>query len=56
MPIPEFNEIKAPALQFFAEEKEHRISEVFDTLSRTFKLSEEERNEMLPSGFLKALG
>jgi restriction system protein len=50
MPIPEFNEIKAPALQFFADGKEHKVSEVFATLGAHFKLTEDERNELLPSG------
>lgn len=50
MPIPEFNEIKAPALQFFTDGKPHKISEVFTVLAEHFKLTEEERNELLPSG------
>jgi restriction system protein len=50
MPIPEFNEIKAPALQFFADCKPHKISEVFATLAGQFNLTEKERNELLPSG------
>src|SRR5205823_7332068 len=50
MPIPEFNEIKAPALEFFADGKEHRISEVFEVLANHFKLSAGEREELLPSG------
>ena len=50
MPIPEFNEIKAPALQFFADGKPHKVSEVFATLGTHFKLTEDERNELLPSG------
>jgi restriction system protein len=52
MPIPEFNEIKAPALQFFADAggKPHKISEVYDVLAKHFNLTEAERNEILPSG------
>ena len=50
MPIPEFNEIKAPALQFFADGKQHKISEVFAVLADHFNLTEDERNELLPSG------
>jgi restriction system protein len=50
MPIPEFNEIKAPALQFFADSKPHKVSEVFAILGNHFKLTEDERNELLPSG------
>lgn len=50
MPIPEFNKIKAPALQLFADGKERRMSEVFAPLGKHFGLSEAEQNEMLPSG------
>jgi restriction system protein len=50
MPIPEFNEIKAPALQFFADGKPHRLAEVFEKLAPFFKLTEIELNEILPSG------
>jgi restriction system protein len=50
MPVPEFNQIKAPALQIFADGKLHKISDLFTTLADHFKLTEEERNEPLPSG------
>src|SRR5438105_1670771 len=50
MPIPAFNEIKAPALAFFADGKPHRNKEVFEALAPTFHLTEDELNEMLPSG------
>jgi restriction system protein len=50
MPIPEFNEIKAPALQFFADGAPHKVSEVYIKLASHFKLTEEEQNEILPSG------
>lgn len=50
MPIPEFNEIKAPALQFFADTAPHKLSEVYSQLAGYFKLTEEEQNELLPSG------
>ncbi len=50
MPIPEFNEIKAPALQFFADDSQHKVSEVYQILAKQFNLTEDEQNEMLPSG------
>ena len=50
MPIPEFNEIKAPALQFFADGAPHRVSEVYAKLAGHFNLTEAEQNEILPSG------
>lgn len=50
MPIPEFNQIKAPALQFFADGNPHKVAEVFDKLALHFSLTTDEQNEMLPSG------
>lgn len=51
MPIPEFNQIKAPALQFFAADgKPHKLAEVFQTVAKHFNLTEEEQNELLPTG------
>jgi len=50
MPVPEFNDIKAPALQFFADGSPHKITEVYAKLADHFKLSGDERNELLPSG------
>jgi restriction system protein len=50
MAVPEFNEIKAPAMQFFADGKPHRVSEVYDVLAKHFNLTEQDLNEVLPSG------
>ncbi len=37
-------------MQFFADGKPHKLSEIYDTLAKHFKLTEEELNELLPSG------
>jgi len=50
MAVPEFNEIKAPALQFFADGQAHRITEVYVALAKHFALSDADLSEMLPSG------
>ena len=50
MPIPEFNAIKAPALQYFLDGKSHSLSEVSIDLGKQFALSSEELAELLPSG------
>jgi restriction system protein len=50
MAVPEFNEIKAPALQFFADGKQHRLPEVYKVLSGHFQLTEADLSEVLPSG------
>lgn len=51
MPIPDFESIMLPLLKFLSEDKEeHSLRETVECLSQTFKLSEEERKELLPSG------
>ena len=50
MPIPEYNEIKVPALELLAEVKARKTSETYGPLADGFKLTPEERAELLPSG------
>src|SRR5687768_9995627 len=50
MAIPEFNEIKAPALAFFADGQPHKTSEIFRVLAEKLRLTEADLGELLPSG------
>lgn len=50
MPIPEYNEIKVPALELLADGKVRRASETYDVLAHSFGLTPTERAEVLPSG------
>lgn len=50
MPIPDFQTIMLPLLQFMKDDKEHSIQEIVDNLSRYFKLSNNELSEVIPSG------
>jgi len=50
MAVPEFDKIKAPALQFFADGQPHKMSEVFSEVAKCFSLTESDLSEMLPSG------
>jgi restriction system protein len=50
MPIPEFNEIKVPALQYLSDGTPHVLSDIYGALAKHFKLTEEEQKELLPSG------
>src|SRR5436190_16086950 len=50
MPIPDFQSILLPLLQFAADEREHSIHEPIDAVARVLDLSEQERNELYPSG------
>lgn len=50
MPIPDFQTLMLPVLQQFSDGKEHSIHEILDKLARKYSLTEQEMNEMLPSG------
>ncbi|MDI9431936.1 MAG: restriction endonuclease [Planctomycetota bacterium] len=50
MAIPDYQTIMLPLLQFLSDEKEHNIGEAVDSLVDQFKLSADERQELLESG------
>lgn len=50
MAVPEYNAIKAPALQFFSDGQAHKITEVYTELAKHFALTDADLGEMLPSG------
>lgn len=50
MAIPDFQSIMLPLLSYAGDETEHSLRETIDALADYFGLSEDERNELLPSG------
>lgn len=50
MAIPDFQKIMLPLLKYARDEKEHSLRETIEALADEFKLSDEERKELLPSG------
>jgi restriction system protein len=51
MSIPDYQSIMKPLLQYLKENpKEHRMQDVVEVMSNHFSLSEEEKQELLPSG------
>lgn len=50
VPIPDFQTIMLPILEFAADGREHSIRDAREALAQRFKLSEQERKERLPSG------
>lgn len=50
MGIPDYQTIMLPLLKFASDKDEHRFREAVEKLSQEFKLSEDERRELLPSG------
>lgn len=55
MSIPDFQKIMLPALKFVAEKKSAKSSEVFPPIKEFFKLTEEEKIALLPSGKQKVI-
>src|SRR3989338_7429572 len=50
MTIPDYQTIMLPLLKIAGDKKEHSIREAIDHICDLFKLSEQERKEVLPSG------
>jgi restriction system protein len=50
MAIPDYETLMLPLLKVAGDGQEHRVSDVVDELARDFKLTEEERHQLLPSG------
>jgi restriction system protein len=50
MPIPDFQTIMLPLLQFASDGEEHSIHEAVDNLASHFSISEEDGSKLLPSG------
>lgn len=48
--IPDYQTIMLPLLKYAGDKKEHYIREAIEQLADEFKLTEEERKELLPSG------
>lgn len=51
MPVPGFQEVMRPWLELASDGQEHALQEVISTLGDQFELTDDERAEMLPSGF-----
>ena len=50
MSIPDYQSVMLPLLAFAGDQKEHSKRDAIDHISALFKLTEEERKELLPSG------
>jgi len=48
--IPGFQKLMLPLLKFASDKKEHSTNEALEYLASEFKLTEDQKNEMLPSG------
>lgn len=50
MPIPDYQSCMLPLLRFAGDGDEHQLKDAIAALAERFSLSDEERNELLPSG------
>ncbi len=50
MPIPDYQTLMLPVLQMASDQQEHKFSNSVQSLAAEFSLSDEEKNEVLPSG------
>lgn len=50
MPVPDFQSLMLPVLQYYGDKLEHTKQETIDALALKLKLTEAERNDLLPSG------
>lgn len=50
MAIPDFQSVMLPLMRLCADGKEHAISDTIDTLADQFKLTDDERKALIPSG------
>lgn len=50
MPIPDFQSVMRPLLELASDGKEHSLAEAREKLAEIFRLTEEEKKQLLPSG------
>jgi len=50
MSIPDYQSCMLPLLKFYSDGQDHTFREAVESLAMNFKLTEQERREMLPSG------
>jgi restriction system protein len=50
MAIPGYQDLMLPLLKLVSDGKEYSLREIIERLAEEFNLSEEDRNEFLPSG------
>jgi restriction system protein len=48
--IPDYQSLMLPVLKLAGDGNEHRLADVVDSLASQLKLTEAEREELLPSG------
>jgi restriction system protein len=50
MPVPDYQKVMLPILQFASDGQEHSLGQAVEAVVKHFNLTEDERSELLPSG------
>lgn len=50
MAVPKFNELMLPLLEIASDDQKHHVRDVMRILAKGFNLSDDDLNELLPSG------
>lgn len=50
MPIPDYQSIMLPLLEYAGDKKEHTLRQTIEDMAETFALTDDQRRELLPSG------
>ena len=50
MAIPDYQEIMLPLIRYASDEQEHHVAEAYDNIAQVFNVSDDERQDLLPSG------
>src|SRR4051812_36679557 len=50
MAVPDFQTLMLPLLKLASDGQQHTVSETVEQLAQQFQLTDDERNELLPSG------
>jgi restriction system protein len=50
MAIPDYQEIMLPLIRYASDEQEHHVAEAYDNIAQVFDVSDDERQDLLPSG------
>ena len=48
--IPDYQSIMLPLLKLISDKQEHKFRDIIEELAKQFKLTNDERKELLPSG------
>jgi restriction system protein len=50
MPIPDFQTLMRPTLEVLSDGREHNMAELREALASRFDMTDDERDQLLPSG------